>query len=150
MHPFEVRPKVEEDSLDIKYPTNRPELTIGVVCDGTPSSSQPKDPSPGIRILSAVIFTCSDPYAKLFSLSGVKNEVPAYAASSPNTRSSSIGWPHDSCTWRANCEPPIITSVTVSMGQGSAVINAAASVAVFSELPGMSSEVIYSHPAHPC
>src|SRR5437016_4449434 len=34
-------------------------------------------------------------------MSGRRKEVPAKAASSPRTRSSSVGWPQDSCTWSA-------------------------------------------------
>ena len=45
--------------------------------------------------------------------------MPAYAASVPSTRSSSVGWPTDSCTWSCICSAPITTVVTPE-GQGGA------------------------------
>ena len=47
-------------------------------------------------VASMVMFTNSEPYVKVPSLSGVRKDVPANAASVPKTRSNSIGWPHDS------------------------------------------------------
>src|SRR5579864_5950425 len=48
-------------SRDDMYPLKRPRSTSTTRCAGTPSSSQPKVPSPGARVESAVIVTCSLP-----------------------------------------------------------------------------------------
>ena len=60
----------------------------------------------------------------------MRNDVPAKAASVPSARSSSIGWPHDSWTWRASWLPARMTVVRTSRGQGFAVSSATASSAI--------------------
>ena len=59
--------------------------------------------------------------------SGWRKLVPAYAASKPRTRSSSVGWPTDSCTWSATCSASITTSITPAGHSGAASSAAACS-----------------------
>src|SRR5580700_5863329 len=80
-------------------------------------------------------------------MSGMRKDVPAYAASCPRTRSSSVGWPHDSWTWSAAWVASRMT-VMVPAGHSAAVSSAAASSAIRPALPGRSNASMASQPAH--
>src|SRR5438874_13699744 len=113
---------------------------------GTPSSSYLYEPSPVGAAASATIFTISEPYLSLSSLSTVMNDVPANDDSSPSTRSSSVGWPHDSCICSATCDESS-TIVLTPGGHCGASSSATASVAIRSALTGKSHRLTSSYPS---
>src|SRR6266540_5169538 len=78
------------------YPTRTPSFTMFQVWVCTPSSSYPMLARPCSTVRSPTTFITGEPYRRAPSLSKVANEVPAYAASYPSARSSSVACPIDS------------------------------------------------------
>ena len=95
------------------------------------------------------MFTTSLPYWSRSSLSRVRKLVPAKLASIPSTRSSSIGWPHDSWTWSAICDESMITVIS-PLGHSGAVSSATASSAMRSPWSGSAMALMASKPPVTC
>ena len=97
---------------------------------------------------SIVMFISSEPYCSDPSWARSSHDVPAYAASQPRMRSSSMAWPTDSWICSASCSAPRI-SVVSPLGHGGADSSAWDSSATRAAWAGMSSSSTSSQPRVP-